>query len=75
MLRKSKVFICLVMFFGMIFCPALEIKAEDDFEFTYETEQKVQCISYQDTRPVIEIKELTYTEDPTEEEIEEEIKE
>ena len=74
MLRKSKVFICLVMFFGMIFCPALEIKAEDDFEFTYETEQKVQCISYQDTRPVIEIKELTYTEDPTEEEIEEEIR-
>ena len=74
MLIKSKVFICLVMFFGMIFCPALEIKAEDDFEFTYETEQKVQCISYQDTRPVIEIKELTYTEDPTEEEIEEEIR-
>ena len=74
MLRKSKVFICLVMFFGMIFCPALEIKAEDDFEFTYETEQKVQCISYQDTRPVIEIKELTYTENPTEEEIEEEIR-
>ena len=74
MLRKSKAFICLVMFFGMIFCPALEIKAEDDFEFTYETEQKVQCISYQDTRPVIEIKELTYTEDPTEEEIEEEIR-
>lgn len=74
MLRKSKVFICLVMFFGMIFCPALEIKAEDNFEFTYETEQKVQRISYQDTRPVIEIKELTYTEDPTEEEIEEEIR-
>ena len=69
MLRKSKVFICLVMFFGMIFCRALEIKAEDDFEFTYETEQKVQCISYQDTRPVIEIKELTYTEEEIEEEI------
>lgn len=74
MLRKSKVFICLVMFFGMIFCPALEIKAEDDFEFIYETEQKIPCIGYQDTRPVIEIKELTYTEDPTEEEIEEEIR-
>ena len=74
MLRKSKVFICLVMFFGMIFCPALEIKAEDDFEFIYETEQKIPCIGYQDTRPVIEIKELTYTEDPTEAEIEEEIR-
>lgn len=74
MLSKSKVFICLVMFFGMIFCPALEIEAEDDFEFTYETEQKVQCISYQDTRPVIEIEELTNVEDPTEEEIEEEIR-
>lgn len=74
MLRKSKVFICLVMFFGMIFCPALEIEAEDDFQFTYETEQKTPCIGYQDTGPVIEIKELTYTEDPTEEEIEEEIR-
>lgn len=73
MLRKSKVFICLVMFFGMIFYPALEIEAEDDFEFIYETEQKMQCIGCLDTRPVIEIKELTYTEDPTEEEIEEEI--
>lgn len=73
MLRKSKVFICLVMFFGMIFCPALEIEAEDDFQFMYETEQKIPCIGYQDTRPVIEIKELTYTEDPTEAEIEEEI--
>lgn len=72
MLRKSKVFICLVMFFGMIFCPALEIEAEDDFQFIYETEQKTPCIGYQDTRPVTEIKELTYTEDPTEEEIEEE---
>ena len=30
MLSKSKVFICLVVFFGMIFCPALEIGAEDD---------------------------------------------
>ena len=74
MLSKSKVFICLVMFFGMIFCPTLEMKAGDGFEFTYETEQKTQCIGYQDTRPVIEIKELTYTEDPTEEEIEEEIR-
>ena len=74
MLRKSKAFICLVMFFGMIFCPVLEIKAEDDFEFTYENEQKVQCISCQDTRPIIEIKELTHSEDPTEEEIEEEIR-
>lgn len=74
MLRKSKVFICLVMFFGMIFCPALEIEAEDDFQFIYENEQKTPCIGYQDTRPVIEIKELTYTEDPTEEEIEEEIR-
>ena len=74
MLSKSKVFICLVMFFGMIFCPTLEMKAGDGFEFTYETEQKMQCIGYQDTRPVIEIKELTYTEDPTEEEIEEEIR-
>ena len=72
MLRKSKVFICLVMFFGMIYCPALEIGAEDDFQFIYETEQKTPCIGYQDTRPVTEIKELTYTEDPTEEEIEEE---
>ena len=69
MLRKSKVFICLIIFFGMLFCPALEMKAGDGFEFTYETEQKTQCIGYQDTRPVIEIKELTYTEDPTEEEI------
>lgn len=74
MLRKSKVFIYLVMFFGMIFCPALEIEAEDDFQFIYETEQKTPCIGYQDTRPVIEIKKLTYTEDPTEEEIEEEIR-
>lgn len=69
MLRKSKVFICLVMFFGMIFCPALEIKAEDDFQFIYETEQKTPCIGYRDTRPVIEIKELTYTEEEIEEEI------
>lgn len=74
MLRKSKFFICLVIFFGMIFYPALEIEAEDDFEFIYETEQKTPCIGYRDTRPVIEIKELTYTEDPTEEEIEEEIR-
>lgn len=74
MLRKSKVFICLVMFFGMIFCPALEIEAEDDFQFIYETEQKTPCIGYQDTRPVIEIKELTHVEDPTEAEIEEEIR-
>ena len=74
MLGKSQVFICLAMFFGMIFCPVLEIKAEDGFEFTYETEQKVPCISYLDTRPIIEIKELTHSEDPTEEEIEEEIR-
>ena len=75
MLNKSKVFICLTMFFGMIFCPVLGIKAEDGFEFTYETEQKkVPCIGYLDTRPVIEIKELAYVEDPTEEEIEEEIR-
>lgn len=65
MLKKSKVFICLVVFFGMIFCPALEIEAEDDFKFMYETEQKT---------PGIEIKELTYVEDPTEEEIAEEIR-
>lgn len=69
MLSKSKFFICLVMFFGMIFCPVLEMKTEDGIEFTYETEQKkVPCIGYMDTRPVIEIKELT------EEEIEEEIR-
>ena len=75
MLNKSKVFICLVMFFGMIFCPTLEMKAGDGFEFTYETEQKkVPHIGYLDTRPVIEIKELTYTEGLTEEEIEEEIR-
>ena len=70
MLRKSKAFICLVMFFGMIFCPVLEIKAEDGFEFSYETEQKkVPCIGYLDTRPVIEIKELTNAEDEIAEEI------
>lgn len=74
MLKKSKIFACLVMFFGMIFCPALEIDAEDDFQFMYETEQKIPDIGYLDTRPVIEIKELTYVEDPTEEEIEEEIR-
>lgn len=74
MLKKSKVFVCLVMFFGMIFCPAFEIEAEDDFQFMYETEQKIPYIGYMDTRPVIEIKELTYVEDPTEEEIEEEIR-
>ena len=74
MLKKSKVFICLVMFFGMLFCPALEIEAEDDFQFMYETEQKTPYIGYLDTRPIIEIKELTYVEDPTEEEIEEEIR-
>lgn len=74
MLKKSKVFACLVMFFGMIFCPALEIDAEDDFQFMYVTEQKIPDIGYLDTRPVIEIKELTYVEDPTEEEIEEEIR-
>lgn len=73
MLKKSKVFVCLVMFFGMIFCPALEIEAEDDFQIMYETEQKTPYIGYLDARPVIEIKELTYVEDPTEEEIEEEI--
>lgn len=64
MLSKSKVFICLAMFFGMIFYPVLEIKAEDGFKFTYETEQI----------PATEIKELTYVEDPTEEEIAEEIR-
>lgn len=75
MLSKSKVFICLVTFFGMIFCPALEMKAGDGFEFTYETEQKkTPRIGYLDTRPVIEIKELTYVVDPTEEEITEEIR-
>ena len=74
MLSKSKVFICLVMFFGMLFCPALEIEAEDDFKFMYETEQKTPYIGYLDTKPIIKIKELTYAEDPTEEEIEEEIR-
>lgn len=75
MLSKSKIFICLVMFFGMIFCPALEMKAADGFEFTYETGQKkTPRIGYLDTRPVIEIKELSYVEDPTEEEIAEEIR-
>ena len=74
MLGKSKVFICLAMFFGMLFCPVLEMKAGDGFEFTYETEQKTPYIGYLDTRPIIEIKELTYVEDPTEEEIEEEIR-
>ena len=74
MLKKSKVFICLVVFFGMIFCPALEIEAEDDFQIMYETEQKTPYIGYLDTRPIIEIKELIYVEDPTEEEIEEEIR-
>lgn len=75
MLSKSKVFICLVMFFEIIFCPVLEMKAGDGFEITYETEQKkaprIGCL---DTRPVIEIKELTHVEDLTEEEIEEEIR-
>ena len=74
MLRKSKAFICLVMFFGMIFCPALEIEAEDDFKFMYETKQKTPYIGCLDTKPIIKIKELTYVEDPTEEEIEEEIR-
>lgn len=75
MLSKSKIFIWLVMFFGMIFCPALEMKAADGFEFTYETEQKkTPRIGYLDTRPVIEIKELSYVEDPIEEEIAEEIR-
>lgn len=75
MLSKSKVFICLVMFFEMLFYPTLETKAGDGFEFTYETEQKkAPYIGYLDTRPVIEIKELTYAEDPTEEEIAEEIR-
>lgn len=66
MLSKSKFFICLVMFFGMIFCPVLEMKSGDGFKFTYETEQK--------KAPCIEIKELTHAEDPTEAEIEEEIR-
>lgn len=74
MLRKSKIFICLVMFFIMIFYPALEIAAEDDFQFMYKTEQKTPYIGYLDTRPVIEIKELTYAEDQTETEIAEEIR-
>lgn len=76
MLSKSKVFACLVLFFGMIFCPVLEMEAEDSFEFTtYEAERKnTPCISYLDARPVIEIKELTHAEDPTEAEIEEEIR-
>lgn len=75
MLSKSKVFACLVLFFGMIFCPVLEMEAEDGFEFTYEAEQKnTPCISYLDTRPVIEIKELTHAEDQTEAEITEEIR-
>lgn len=75
MLSKSKVFICLAMFFGMIFCPVLEIEAGDGFKFTYETEQKkAPSISCPDTRPSIEIKELTYAEDSTEAEIAEEIR-
>lgn len=58
----------------MIFCPALEMRTEDDFEFTYETEQKkILYIGCMDTRPVIEIKELTYVEYPMEDEIAEEI--
>ena len=70
MLNKSKVFIYLAMFFEIIFCPVLGIKAEDGFEFMYETEQKkVPCIGYLDTRPVIEIKELTNAEEEIAEEI------
>lgn len=34
-----------------------------------QDKKKTPCIGYLDTRPVIEIKELTYVEDPTEEEI------
>lgn len=75
MLSKSKVFICLAMFFGMIFCPVLEIEAGDGFKFTYETKQKkAPSISYPDTRPVIETKELTYAEDSTGAEIADEIR-
>ena len=74
MLSKIKIFVCLLMFFGMIFCPAFEMKAEDGFEFMYKIEQKTPCIGYLDTRPVLEIKELIYVEDPTEAEIEEEIR-
>lgn len=73
MLSKSKIFICLVMFFGVIFHPQSGIKAGEGFELTYETEQKTSYISCLDTRPVIEIKELAYVEDLTEEEIAEEI--
>ena len=73
MLSKSKVFICLIMLFGMMFYSPLEMEAEDDFEFVYKTEQKAPCTGCPDTRPVIKTKELTYAEDPTEAEIEEEI--
>lgn len=74
MLSKNKVFICLVMLFGMMFYPSLDMKAEDNFEFVYKTEQKTPCTGCSDTRPVIKMKELTYTEEPTEAEIEEEIR-
>ena len=74
MLSKSKVFICLIMLFGMMFYSPLEMEAEDDFEFVYKTEQKAPCTGCPDTSPVIEIRELTYVEDPTEEEIAEEIR-
>lgn len=74
MLSKFKVFVCLIMFCGMIFCPALEMKAGDSFEITYETKQKkTTYIDCMDTRPLIEVKELIYVEECSEEEIQEQI--
>lgn len=75
MLSKSKVFICLVMFFGMLFCPALEMKAGDGFEFTYETEQKktphLRCIP---RGPSVKRKESIYVTHLSEEALAEEIR-
>lgn len=73
MLSKSKVFICLTMFFGMIFRPVLEMKAEDSFEFTYETEQKTMDLDCIDASSITEVKELVYVEECSEEEIQEQI--
>lgn len=72
MLSKSKFFICLVMFFGMIFYPALEMKSENvnDFKFTYEIKQnKSPRVDYLDTRPDIKIKTLSFSENQIKEEI------
>lgn len=75
MLSKIRVALCLVMFFGMIFCPALEMKAGDSFEITYETEQKkTPHVGCMDTRPIVEVHELIYVEECSEEEIAEQIR-